>query len=205
MSGKYEFRMEPRGAAAGAAPRMASGAVSIPRADTAPRAPSPDARPRIDAIDLLRGVVLVLMTLDHTRNFFGASSMSPRDVGDAALFLTRWITHFCAPVFVFLAGASAFLYGTRGKTTRDVSRFLFTRGLWLVLLEFTLVRFGWTFSVIPDHLVMQVIWAIGMAMVARPALFSCRPAILALAIGLIAGHNLLDGIHAEQFGAAAWL
>src|SRR5262245_51343872 len=100
----------------------------------------PLARPRLDSVDLLRGLVMVLMALDHTRDFFGTGGLNPRDVGDPALFLTRWITHFCAPVFIFLAGAAAWLYGSRSRSVGEVSRYLFTRGFWLILIEFTLVR-----------------------------------------------------------------
>src|SRR5262247_1062558 len=123
------------------------------------------ARTRLDSIDLLRGLVMVVMALDHTRDFLGAGGMNPRDVAEPALFLTRWITHFCAPVFIFLAGLSAYLYGARGRTTGQVSRFLLTRGFSLVLIEFTLVRFGWTFGSGLDVFVMQVIWVIGASMV----------------------------------------
>ena len=163
-------------------------------------------RVRLDAIDLLRGLVMVLMVLDHTRDFFAAGNFNPRDVNDPALFLTRWVTHFCAPVFVFLAGTSAFLYGARGRTVREVSWFLFTRGLLLVLLELTIVRFAWTFSVFPDFVLLQVIWAIGMSMIVLSALIHLPLcAIGAIGVGMIAGHNLLDGVQAEQFGQLGWL
>jgi uncharacterized membrane protein len=163
-------------------------------------------RPRLDSIDLLRGLVMVLMVLDHTRDFFSAGGFNPRDVNDPALFLTRWITHFCAPTFIFLAGVSAFLYGARGRTRLELSRFLLTRGLWLVLLEVTLVRFAWSFSVFPDFVMLQVIWAIGMSMIVLSALVHLpRWAIASLGIGMIAGHNLLDGIEASQLGQAGWL
>jgi uncharacterized membrane protein len=161
-------------------------------------------RSRIDSIDLLRGLVMVLMALDHTRDFFAAGGFNPRDVTDPALFMTRWITHFCAPIFIFLAGISAFLYGEQGRSTADVSRYLFTRGLWLVLIEFTVVRLGWSFSFNVDFFMMQVIFAIGASMIALAALVHLpRWAIAAIGIGMIAGHNMLDGIKAAQLGAAA--
>jgi uncharacterized membrane protein len=143
------------------------------------------------------------MVLDHTRDFVGTSAMNPRDVHDPALFLTRWMTHFCAPVFIFLAGISAFLYGTRGRTTRELSLYLFTRGLLLVVLELTLVRLGWTFDLRYDFVMLQVMWAIGASMVVLSALVHLpRPAIAGIALAVVLGHNLLDTVKAEHVG---WL
>jgi uncharacterized membrane protein len=164
------------------------------------------ARPRLDSIDLLRGLIMVVMALDHTRDFFGAGGMNPRDVTDPALFMTRWVTHFCAPIFIFLSGISAWLYGSRGRTAGELSRFLLTRGLWLMLIELTVVRFGWTFSIVFDVFVIQVIFAIGASMVVLAGLIHLpRWAIAAIALTTIAGHNLLDGIRPEQFGDLGWL
>src|ERR1700681_250535 len=113
---------------------------------------------RIDSIDLLRGIVMVIMMRDHTRDFvhYGALSLNPLDLSqtDTLLFLTRWITHFCAPVFVFLAGTGAYLQFARGKSKRQLSRFLISRGLWLIVLQFTVVRLGAFFSLDPQFLVM---------------------------------------------------
>lgn len=164
------------------------------------------ARLRLDSVDLLRGLVMVLMALDHTRDFFGSSGLNPRDVADPALFLTRWITHFCAPVFIFLAGVSAYLYGTRGRSLGEVSRYLVTRGVWLMLIEFTLVRLGWTFSLDLGPFVIQVIWVIGASMLVLAGLIHLpRWAIFTCALVFIAGHNLLDGFRAEQVGAWGWI
>jgi uncharacterized membrane protein len=163
-------------------------------------------RARLDSIDFLRGLVMVLMLLDHARDFVGAGGFNPRDVNDMALFLTRWITHFCAPVFVLLAGVSAFLYGQRGRRTSELSVYLFTRGLWLVFLEMTLVRFAWTFSLRVEFLVFQVMWVIGAAMILLAGLVHLpRRAVFGIGLALIVGHNLLDGIQAERFGAAGWI
>jgi len=169
-------------------------------------AAAPHARPRLDGIDFLRGLVMVVMVLDHARDFLGVSSLNPRDVHEPVLFLTRWITHFCAPVFIFLAGMSAFLYAERGRTRAELGRFLLTRGIWLVIIEMTLVRFAWTFSLAPDFLLFQVIWAIGASMIVLSGLvFLPRSAIAAIGLVLVLGHNLLDGIKAADLGSAGWL
>ena len=147
---------------------------------------------------------MALMALDHTRDLFAGGSFNPRDVTDPALFLTRWITHFCAPAFVLLSGMSAYLYG-RGRGQAELSRFLFTRGLWLILIEFTVVNFAWGFE--PSFylsLGAGVIWVIGASMLVLAALIWLpRSAIAVIALGMILGHNLLDGISAEDLGAAA--
>jgi len=162
---------------------------------------------RIAAIDILRGLVMALMALDHTRDFFSAAGFNPRDVAEPALFLTRWITHFCAPTFIFLAGLSAFLYG-RGRSVAETSRFLLVRGLWLILIESTIIRFGWTFDLGFFHeCTAGVIWVIGASMIALAAfIWLPRWAIAAMALMMIAGHNLFDGVRAEQLGegAALW-
>src|SRR5262249_35771511 len=179
-------------------------AVDVPRAAGAGDVSRAAGRVRLGSVDLLRGLVMLLMALDHTRDFFAASGPNPRDIADPALFLTRWVTHFCAPTFIFLAGVSAFLYGERGRRIGEVSWFLLTRGLWLILIEFTLMRLCWTFSIHAGVFVMQVIWVTGASMVVLAALVHLpRWAIATIGLAMIAGHNLLDGIDAEELGQGA--
>ena len=159
-------------------------------------------RARIDSIDLLRGVVVILMALDHVRMYFAQGSWyaNPTDLRTTTtlLFLTRWVTHSCAPVFIFLAGTSAFLYGARQQNTRQLSRYLLTRGLWLIFLELAVVGFGWTFDITFSLQIFQVIWAIGVSMVVLAALvYLPKWAILAFGIVLVSGHNLLDSIQMD--------
>ncbi|MFZ5734838.1 MAG: DUF1624 domain-containing protein [Pseudomonadota bacterium] len=159
---------------------------------------------RVSSVDVLRGLVMIVMALDHTRDFFASSGVNPRDVAEPALFLTRWITHFCAPVFVFLAGVSAFLHGANGRSLPDLSRFLATRGLWLILIELTVVRLAWTFSLDLNYFFTQVIFAIGASMIVLSMLIHLpRQAVAAIGLTLIAGHNLLDPITSAAFGNAA--
>jgi uncharacterized membrane protein len=163
---------------------------------------------RLDSVDLLRGVVMVIMALDHVRDFFSNAPYDPLDLArtDPALFLTRWITHFCAPVFVFLAGSSAYLSLSRGRTKAGLARFLLIRGVLLVLLELTVVRFGWLFNLDYRFLFVQVIWALGWSMIVLAALvFLPTWAVAAFGIVMIAGHNLLDSIGPDRFGSLGWL
>jgi uncharacterized membrane protein len=158
---------------------------------------------RLESIDALRGLVIVLMALDHVRDYFTAAEFDVLDLSQTsfAYFMTRWITHLCAPTFIFLAGVSAYLMSKR-MTTAELRRFLMTRGLWLIALEFTVVHFAWSFNLrYQDGLFMQVIWAIGASMVVLALIVSWpRWVIGIVAVGVIATHNLLDGIQPEAFG-----
>src|SRR6266404_613534 len=170
-----------------------------------PAGPKKTSRGRIDSIDLLRGIVMVIMMLDHTRDFvhYGGLLSDPTGLNTTttALFLTRWITHFCAPVFVFLAGTGAYLQWSRGKSKGELSKFLLTRGLWLIFLELTLVRFGASFSFDYRFLgFLQVIWVIGVSMIVLAALIHLPLRVVALfGVGMIALHNLLD-----RFQVTGW-
>ncbi len=164
---------------------------------------------RIESVDFLRGLVMVIMALDHTRVFLSNAQFAPTDLSQTTptLFLTRWITHFCAPSFVFLAGTAAFLYGSKGKTNAELSRFLLTRGLWLIFLELTFIRcFGWNMNFNYSSTNAGVIWAIGWSMVALAA-FVHFPKWLVAFIGLamIGCHNLMDDISADNFVSFRWV
>jgi uncharacterized membrane protein len=162
---------------------------------------------RIVSVDLLRGLIMIVMALDHVRDYFTPYPWDPTDLSkaSAALFFTRWITHFCAPIFVFLAGTSAYLYRRNTNCTRaHLQWFLVTRGLWLVLLEITLISFFWQFGY--HGIILQTLWSLGWSMVALAALlYLPLGAMLAIAFAMILGHNLLDGIHPQQFGDYAML
>ncbi|WP_406697892.1 heparan-alpha-glucosaminide N-acetyltransferase domain-containing protein [Singulisphaera sp. Ch08] len=162
---------------------------------------------RLVSVDLLRGAVMILMALDHVRDYLMDVRVSPTnlEVATPALFFTRWITHFCAPTFIFLAGSSAFLAGTRGKTQGQLSLFLLKRGLWLILLEQTWVSFSLTFTM-PKVILALILWAIGWSMIALAGLiFLPRALVGAIGIGLIAFHNLFDGLRVESSGVGSLL
>jgi uncharacterized membrane protein len=155
------------------------------------------------SLDIMRGLVMVIMALDHTRDFFTNLRFEPETLAKTyyALFFTRWITHFCAPLFFFLAGTGAFFYGRR-RTPQALSRFLWTRGLWLMVIEFTVVGTAWTF-LFPWGF-FGVIWCLGACMVLMAAIVRMPLRWVAAFSGvLIAGHDLLDPVRARQFGSFA--
>ncbi len=183
-------------------PEMLATARNLPP----PTAPSS----RVPSVDLLRGLVMVIMAIDHVRDFVhaGAMNFQPEDLSrtTAAIFLTRWITHVCAPVFMLCAGLGVWFRVEHRGSRRGVSRFLVTRGLWLIALEFTVVHLGLFFNVSYSVLFLLVFWALGMSMIAMALMVHLRYGVLlAFALGMIALHNLADGIGAARFGDAAWL
>jgi uncharacterized membrane protein len=158
---------------------------------------TPPAPSRLRSIDLVRGLVMVVMVLDHTRDFYFGFHPDPTDLEETTpfLFFTRWITHYCAPGFVMLAGAAAFLYG-RTHTLAERRKFLLTRGLWLVVLELTVVHFGWDPEPSYSFVLLQVIWAIGWSMVLLVPFVGLSPRVLAAGgLAMVATHDLLDDVH----------
>lgn len=144
-------------------------------------------QPRIGSVDLIRGAVMILMAIDHVRVFSGVPAGGPTP----GVFFTRWITHFCAPAFIFLAGTSIFLYSRKHSNT---SQFLVSRGLWLVFLEFTFLRVAWTFNFdFRGYEMAGVIWVIGCCMILMAALIKLPVSVVGtLGVVIIAAHNLLD-------------
>jgi uncharacterized membrane protein len=169
--------------------------------------------PRIQSVDALRGAIMMLMAIDHIRDYIARSAMQflPTDLTrtTAAIFFTRWITHFCAPVFMLTAGLGASFWITRGHRSKgELTRLLITRGVWLIYLELTVLRlivfsqFGFRASPV----ILLILWAIGLSMIALAELIHLPMRLLAVfSIAIIALHNLLDGVSAARFGRAAWL
>jgi len=161
---------------------------------------------RLESIDILRGLLMILMALDHARDFFTSDSgFNPTDPLRSwpALFATRWLTHLCAPGFIALAGTSVFLQHKRGKPRGEITKLLVTRGLWLIFLEITVISFGWSFALGPA---LQVIWVIGVSMIFLAMLLRFSPAIIgSVGAVIVLGHNLLDGIKTDGVGGDAFL
>jgi uncharacterized membrane protein len=183
---------------------VASPASVFPPATSAT---SPRPAHRFEAVDALRGLVMVLMAIDHTRDFFTDTTIDPTDLSRAtpALFLTRWVTHFCAPVFAFLAGTGAYLAGSRGRSRGELARFLATRGIWLVFLEVTVVRLALLFDPRAPVVFLLVFWSIGASFIALAGLvFLPSRVVGAIGVLLIAMHNLIDAFPPIA-GAPVWL
>jgi uncharacterized membrane protein len=159
---------------------------------------------RIESIDLLRGLVMIIMALDHVRDYFHADAFlfDPTDMTKTSvpLFFTRWITHFCAPVFIFLAGTSAHMVGAR-KGKKELSMFLIKRGLWLVLLELTIINFAWFFNVQFSLVTLFVIWALGIGMIVLAGVIHLPfKAIFGIGALMVLAHNMLDNVHVPGEG-----
>jgi uncharacterized membrane protein len=166
-------------------------------AASAPSASATPSRARLESIDVVRGVIMIIMALDHTRDFFGIPGQNPTNLANttAALFLTRWVTHYCAPVFFLLTGTGAYL-SRRRRFPRELSRWLLTRGLWLIFLEVVLLRcFSYQFNVDYRVTMLLVLWALGWAMITLSALVHLpATAVGALGVLTIVGHNLFDSV-----------
>jgi uncharacterized membrane protein len=172
-----------------AQPVIESAAVTAPK------------RPRIESIDVVRGVIIIIMAIDHVRDYFGYPGVNPTNPATTtyALFFTRWITHFCAPVFFLLTGTGAYL-ALRKKSKTELSRFLLTRGLWLIFLEMVVTRcLGWQFNFDYRLLMLIVLWALGWSMIVLSALVYLPAwAVATFGVAMIATHNVLDSIDSDN-------
>jgi uncharacterized membrane protein len=162
---------------------------------------APTTRARLDSVDVVRGVIMIIMALDHTRDFFGMPGANPTDMASTttALFFTRWITHFCAPTFFLLTGTGAFL-SRRKHTTRSLSRFLLTRGVWLLFLDVVVLRcFALQFNFDYQVTIVNVLWALGWSMIALSGLvYLPVRAVTGIGLAMIVGHNLLDPVKSSS-------
>ena len=163
---------------------------------------------RIDSIDLLRGLIMIIMALDHTRDFIHKDAWSDDPMNFATttpfLFFTRWITHLCAPLFVFLAGSSAFFQSLR-KSKRDLAIFLLKRGIWLIFIELVVLDFAFSFDIHFSLFVLQVIWSIAISMIILAALIWLPfSSILAIGLVIVLGHNCLDYYERTLTGQPQW-
>ncbi len=165
---------------------------------------------RITSIDFLRGTIMIIMALDHVRDylFFGSFYFDPLDFTKTtgAIFFTRWITHFCAPIFLLLTGTSAYLVGQR-KSKKELSAFLLKRGIWLIFLELVVANLGWNFNPAFPMFFFITLWSLGMGMILLAGMIHLPLKwILAISIILIAGHNMLDGfhVHGNTLPAFGW-
>ncbi len=168
-----------------------------------------DDRNRLQSLDILRGLVIVLMAIDHVRDFWSLEAFQPEDLTQTSpeYFFTRWITHFCAPVFVFLAGTSSFLYGHKVNDKKALSQFLLIRGCWLIFIELFVINFSFLLGFFWNEwgFFLQVIWAIGVAMIALSGLIWLSDKwLLFIAVLLIFGHNLLNTIVPADLGSFSW-
>ena len=165
---------------------------------------------RISSIDVTRGIVMVIMALDHVRDFMHTSSMSQSPTNlqttTTALFMTRWITHLCAPTFVFLSGLSAYIAYKRSNNLSESRRFLLTRGIWLVIIEFTIINFALWFDIHFRFEILEVISAIGLSFIILGLLLKLPSRIIGIAgIIIIFGHNLLQGVNLPANSAVSFI
>jgi uncharacterized membrane protein len=172
---------------------------------------APPPKQRIASIDLVRGLIMVIMALDHTRDFFHHAQSAPTDLdhASAALFLTRLVTHLCAPTFMFLAGTSAYLSGGTQRPRAERSVYLLTRGLWLIVLDIVVMHFAWTvidFDWRFHQIILGTLWALGWSMIALAGfIWLPMPVMTAVAGGIVLLHNLLDRWGAGDTPLPAWL
>ncbi|MDQ1451531.1 MAG: hypothetical protein QOK38_1397 [Acidobacteriaceae bacterium] len=166
---------------------------------------APGQSSRLLSVDFMRGLVMVIMAIDHSRDFLTNIPFAPEDITHTfpALFFTRWITHFCAPLFFFLAGTGAYLLRRKTNSVSATSRFLWTRGLWLVLLEFTIIEYAWTFTF---WQMGGIIWSIGCSMILLALLIRLPDKVtLAIGLALVLFHDLFDQVKPAHFGNFGWL